>query len=70
LKKYDKSRLFDSLITKLEVYEDGKIIVYNTDNVSKEYFASTDLVKGLMNYSADYILCSLQDNVEILVSKY
>ena len=72
LNKYLNSRLRGCLIRDLYVYSDGKVIV-NAENGDKKEFwvdASIGLSNDINDYSADYILCSIQNDVDINVSKY
>ena len=65
LKKYFNSRLNRVLIRSLACYPSGKVVIIAEDGHESEYY-----LENCLDYSADYILCELQDNVEINVSKY
>jgi len=66
LKKYDRSRLNQSLIKCLVCYPDGKVIVEAENGDTKEFWMGEEVI----NSNADYIICDLQDEPEIKVSKY
>ena len=73
LDKYLKSRLSGSLIRDLSVYSSGKVIVNAENGLKKEFWIQANGIgnsNDIFDYSADYILCSIQDDVDINVSKY
>ena len=73
LMKYDRSRLNGCLIRDLSVYSDGKVRVNAENGETKEFHVyPEDLGKSddIFDYSADYIICYLQGDRDILVSKY
>lgn len=67
LSKYVKSRLKGSIVEHLDVYSDGRVIVNAEDGNKKEFHV--DLL-DMLEHSADYILCHIQDDEDINVSKY
>jgi hypothetical protein len=72
LKKYDRSRLRNSLIRDLSVYSNGKVVV-NAENGDKKEFwidATIGYSDSITDYDADYILCAIQGDSDIDVSKY
>jgi hypothetical protein len=68
LGKYDKSRLGGVLIRDISVYFDGKVIVNAEDGTKKTFYL--DLSNTPLEWTADQIICSIQDDVDIKVSKY
>lgn len=64
--KYDRSTLNGKYITYLDVFPDGRIVINNGED-QKEFYLDCDDIE---NSSADSILCDLQGNPEINVSKY
>ena len=71
LKKYFNSKLKGILIRDLYVYRSGKVIV-NAENGTKKLFwvqANIGLSDNILDYSADYILCSIQQDKDIEVNK-
>jgi len=72
LKKYSRSRLRGSLIRDLSVYSDGKVVVNAENGDKKEFWVSSSIghSNDINDYDADYILCAIQYDVDIDVSKY
>lgn len=66
LSKYDRSRLRQCLIRDLSVYSDGKVVV-NAENGDKKDFW---IDENNIDCSADSIICLIQDDIDIKVSKY
>lgn len=66
-KKYDRSKLNGELITNV-IYDDstGKVTI-EAGEQKQDYWLDEDQQN---KYSADYILCELQGETEIEVSKY
>lgn len=71
LKKYDKSRYNGEIINNISITDDGGIIV-ETENNKKKFYTqdSQDIIDNEEGYSADYIICMIQDEDGINVSKY
>lgn len=72
-RKYDRSRLDGILIRQLNVYEDGRVSVVAEDGHSKDFWMEgKDLghSSDLLVYGADSMLCHIQDDPSINVSKY
>jgi hypothetical protein len=68
LNKYNRSRLNGSLIKHLSVDEEsGLVVVESEDGNNKEFYVDSEMTAPC---GADYILCDLQHNPEISVSKY
>lgn len=65
LKKYINSTFLGEKITKLEIYN-GLVIVHTETHHENFYI---DIVPS-GNYSGDYVLCMLQNDTRINVSKY
>jgi len=72
LKKYCRSRLRGSLIRDLHLYQTGKLRVNAENGDTQDYWV--DLHMGpdaeLSEYTADGLLCDIQDDPDIAVSKY
>jgi len=66
LKKYIWSLMDDDPILRIETFEDGEVIVRSQNGSGRTFFVDYDAEE----VSADYILCSLQDEPSIKVSKY
>lgn len=69
LKKYNRSRLKGSLIRDLYVYTDGKVRV-NAENVETKEFYPDMYSRDVEDWGADSIICAIQEDVDITVSKY
>jgi hypothetical protein len=65
LKKYNKSRLDNILIKHLEVSRDGKIKII-TEKHTKTFYVE-DIIAI---HTADHIICDLQHEYGVNVSKY
>jgi hypothetical protein len=67
LKKYDKSRLNGVLIRQVNILSDDTVKIISENGEVLE-----DWVEGAneFDFSADYILCELQNRTELKVSKY
>ena len=67
LEKYGRSRLNGILITEVNILSDDTIKI-----VSENGEVLEDWVEGAseFDFSADYILCELQNRTELKVSKY
>jgi len=72
LSKYFNSRLRGCLIRDLSVYSDGKVIVNAENGDKKEFWIDFNIgnCDDIREYSADYLICAIQDDVDIKVSKY
>jgi hypothetical protein len=68
LKKYFNSRLRGCLIRVLSVHYDGKVVVVAEDGTEKVFYPNLD--GNPYDWDADLIICSIQDDVDIKVSKY
>lgn len=65
--KYYASRLNGVLIRELRVDEEfGRVIVIAEDTQKKEFYVDPEKVA---QHSADYILCDIQDDQDIMVQK-
>ena len=71
LSKYDKSRYNGEIINNISITDDGGIIV-ETENDKKKFYTDNqqEIIDNVEWYSADYILCMIQDEDGINVSKY
>ena len=71
LSKYDKSRYNGEIINNISITDDGGIIV-ETENDKKKFYTDNqqEIIYNVEGYSADYILCMIQDEDGINVSKY
>ena len=67
LKKYDRSRLNGVLIRQVNILSDDTVEIISENGEQLE-----DWVEGAneFDFSADYILCELQNRTELNVSKY
>ena len=67
LEKYNKSRLNGILIRQVNILSDDTIKI-----ISENGGVLEDWVKGAneLEFSADYILCELQNRTELNISKY
>ena len=67
LDKYNKSRLNGVLIRQINILPDDTIRIIAEDETQIE-----DWVEGAseFDFSADYVICELQNRTEINVSKY
>jgi len=71
LNKYDRSRYNGEIINNIFITDDGGIIVETENNKRKFYtHDSQDIIDNVDGYSADYIICMIQDEDGINVSKY
>lgn len=70
LRKYTASRLRGSLIRDVTLYSTGKLKVTAENGDSKDFWIDLYMGPDLADYCADYILCQLQDDVDIKISKY
>jgi len=70
--KYNKSKLKNSIIKNLKIYTNGKIIVNAENGTSKEYYLNSNIGNSdnILDYSADYLICCIQNDEDINVSKY
>jgi hypothetical protein len=66
LKKYNRSRLKGHLIRDLSVYSNGKVVINAENGDNKEFWFDSNII----DYSADYIICEIQEDIDIRVSKY
>lgn len=66
LSKYSKSKLNGSLIKDMYVYLNGVIV--NAENGSQKVFLF-ETEKSLCDFDADYIICEIQSDVDIEISK-
>ena len=69
LNKYSRSRLRGCLIRDISVYTSGKIIVNAENGDKKEFYIDTNN-GNIFDYTADYLICEIQHDIEINVSKY
>ncbi len=69
-KKYNWSRLRDVVIKSLTVYESGMFIVEAENGDKKEFWVKEKLPLDLESLNADSLLCDIQDDTDINVSKY
>jgi hypothetical protein len=67
LEKYDRSRLNGVLIRQVNILSDDTVKIISENGEVLE-----DWVEGAneFDFSADYILCELQNRTELNVSKY
>lgn len=67
LEKYDRSRLNGVLIRQVNILSDDTVKI-----ISENGGVLEDWVEGAneFDFSADYILCELQNRTELNVSKY
>ena len=70
LKKYNRSRLRGCLIRDLSLYATGKVRVNAENGDSQEFWIDLHMGPDLEHYNADSILCDLQEDPDIRVSKY
>lgn len=65
--KYNRSRLNGVLIREIRILSNDTIRIISEDGEELE-----DYVEGAYNFnlSADYIICDLQDRIELKVNKY
>jgi hypothetical protein len=71
LKKYDRSRYNGEIINNISITDDGGIII-ETDKDKKKFYThdNQDIIDNVDGYSADYIICMIQHEDGINVSKY
>lgn len=71
LNKYDRSRYNGEIINNISITDDGGVIV-ETENDKKKFYTHNqqDIIDNVEGYSADYIICMIQDEDGINVSKY
>ena len=69
LKKYNRSRLNGVLIRELRCYDDGKIVIVAEDNTKLECYVDEHILQASGEWG-DYIICDLQDETGVNVSKY
>jgi len=67
LEKYSASRLGGALIRDIYLCDDGKVTVNAENGTKKEFWI--DVIEELDAYTADYIICKIQDDNDIYVSK-
>ncbi len=71
LNKYDRSRYNGEIINNISITDDGGVIVETENNKRKFYTQNQqDIIDNVDDYSADYIICMIQDEDGINVSKY
>ena len=71
LNKYDRSRYNGEIINNITITDDGGVIVETENNKKKFYtYNQQDIIDNVDGYSADYIICMIQDEDGINVSKY
>ena len=71
LKKYDKSKYKKEIIKKIHISVDGGIILETDTYMEKFYTNDTqDIIDNAEVYDADFIICMLQHENNINVSKY
>ena len=66
LSKYLNSRLNGTLIRQLNVYESGEVVIVSENNDTKTFYLDPEN----FYHSADYLLCMVQDDEGVTVSKY
>ena len=69
LKKYNRSRLNGVHIRELRCYDDGKIEIVSEDNTKLECYVDEYILEASKQWG-DYIICDLQDEKGVSVSKY
>jgi hypothetical protein len=71
LNKYDRSRYNGEIINNISITDDGGVIV-ETENNKKKFYTQNqqEIIDNVDGYSADYIICMIQDEDGINVSKY
>jgi hypothetical protein len=59
------------IINNISITDDGGVIV-ETENDKKKFYTHNqqDIIDNVEDYSADYIICMIQDEDGISVSKY
>ena len=71
LNKYDRSRYNGEIINNISITDDGGVIVETENNKKKFYtYNQQDIIDNVDGYSGDYIICMIQDEDGINVSKY
>jgi hypothetical protein len=71
LNKYFNSRLRGCLIRDMDVYKNGRVVV-NAENGDKKVFYIDPKIghsDDMRDYSADCIICAMQGDPEIYVTK-
>ena len=71
LKKYDRSRYNGEIINNISITNDGGVVI-ETENNRKTFYTNDnqDIIDNVDEYSGDYIICMIQDENGINVSKY
>ena len=71
LQKYASSSYYGERIQNITVDVNGNVIV-QTESHTKTFYMlnSDDILANVSGYSADYLICMLQDEEGINVSKY
>jgi hypothetical protein len=71
LKKYDRSRYNGEIINNISITNDGGVVI-ETENNRKTFYTNDnqDIIDNVYEYSGDYIICIIQDENGINVSKY
>lgn len=72
LEKYKASTLKNARITDLTISEFGEVIIKNIVGQTKTFHIDANIGNSdnVFDYSADYILCEFQDDIDINIKKY